>query len=331
MTPASSAAPHSLNAGGDVGVVIPAGVEVVTFARQVEDLGFDYLSCGEHIFFDAPTYSAWIALAIAAGATETLGLMSSVVLLPLYPAAVVAKMTSELDRLSNGRFRLGVGVGGESPSEFTACGVPRSERGARSDEALEVIDLLLRGGPVTFSGRFNHLDGVQLLPSPKQHPRPQIWVAGRKRPAMMRAARYGEGWLPYVFSPEQLAASITTIDECSRESDRGPWRGRVGVLVFLTIDKDGATARRRATEVIGKWNGGAFGNIEQARYIVVGSPSEVLVRLKEFIEAGADSILLSLVGPDEEAHPMLAMTGAEVLPGLREVFNRRSAPSRVGT
>ncbi|MGE0730750.1 MAG: LLM class flavin-dependent oxidoreductase, partial [Acidimicrobiia bacterium] len=163
-------------------------------ARRAEALGYDYLLTGEHLMFYTPVANNLVSLAAAAGATETIKLMSGIVLVPLYPAALLAKQVAMLDVVSGGRFSLGVGVGGEFPKEFEAVGVPVSERGARTDEALQVIDKLLTEKDVHFDGRFTKLNGVSIAPRGIQKPRLPFWVAGRKDVAMRRAARYAEGW-----------------------------------------------------------------------------------------------------------------------------------------
>ncbi|MEL6986182.1 MAG: LLM class flavin-dependent oxidoreductase, partial [Actinomycetota bacterium] len=146
----------------------------VTAARQAEELGFDYLSTGEHLMFHGPVPNGLISLAAAAGATERIKLFSSITLVPLYPPALLAKQVAMLDVVSQGRFTLGVGVGGEFPKEFDAVGVPVTERGARTNEALEVIDRLLTERDVSFDGRFTTLDEVSLSPKQIQQPRPKI-------------------------------------------------------------------------------------------------------------------------------------------------------------
>ena len=159
-------------------------------AKRAEDLGYDYLLTGEHVMFHGPVANNLVSLAAAAGATERIKLMSGIVLVPLYPAALLAKQVSVLDVVSDGRFSLGIGVGGEFPKEFEAVGVPVKERGARTDEGLQVLDLLLTQKDVHFDGRFTKLDGVSLAPRGVQKPRVPFWVAGRKDVAMRRAARY---------------------------------------------------------------------------------------------------------------------------------------------
>ena len=118
--------------------------DVTGEARQAEAERFDLFTCGEHVFFYGAADNGLVALAAAAGATRSIRLMSTITLAPLYPPALLTKQVATLDLASNGRFQLGVGVGGEISVEFAACAVPRSERGARTDEALEVYQRLCR-------------------------------------------------------------------------------------------------------------------------------------------------------------------------------------------
>ncbi|MGH7987873.1 MAG: LLM class flavin-dependent oxidoreductase, partial [Candidatus Binataceae bacterium] len=182
----------------EFGVAIPAAKGIPQFARRAEQLGFDYLCSGEHMMFHGPVTNTLIVLSTAAGATEKIKLMSTVVLLPLYRPMVIAKLTSVLDVASNGRYHMGVGIGGEFPKEFEACGVPVKQRGSRTNEALEIIKKLWTEKNVSFDGRYNKFSGVTMEPAPIQKPHPPIWVAGRKEPAMQRAATYADGWIPYM-------------------------------------------------------------------------------------------------------------------------------------
>jgi alkanesulfonate monooxygenase SsuD/methylene tetrahydromethanopterin reductase-like flavin-dependent oxidoreductase (luciferase family) len=101
-------------------------------ARRAEQLGFDLVAAGEHVFFHGPTANAFVTLAAAAAVTERVRLLSALTILPLYPMAMAAKLAATLDLVSRGRFDLGVGVGGEFPPEFAASGVPVGGRGTRA-------------------------------------------------------------------------------------------------------------------------------------------------------------------------------------------------------
>ena len=186
-------------------------------ARQADDLGYQFVTAGEHVFFHGPTGNSLISLAAAAGATERIKLMSTIVLVPLYAPALLAKQVTALDLVSGGRFHLGVGVGGEFAPEFEACGVSVKERGARTDEALDVLTRLWTEEEVHFEGRFTRLPGVSLDPQPVRKPHPPIWVAGRREAAMKRCARFGDGWLPYMYTPEMLAESVETVARYRRD------------------------------------------------------------------------------------------------------------------
>lgn len=121
-------------------------------ARAAEAMGFDDVACGEHLFFHGPTPNAFVGLAAAAGATTKAALVSSISLAPLYPAALFAKLVASLDRVSGGRFELGLGAGGEYPPEFEAVGVDPASRFRRLEETVAISRLLFAGGPVDFDG-----------------------------------------------------------------------------------------------------------------------------------------------------------------------------------
>ena len=112
-----------------LGITIDNPATVVEDAQQAEKLGFDFVGCGEHLFFHGPTPNAFAMLAAAAGATSRIRLVSSIALLPLYPAPLVAKLAAVIDTISHGRFELGVGAGGEYPPEFVAAGIDPAQLG----------------------------------------------------------------------------------------------------------------------------------------------------------------------------------------------------------
>ena len=198
-------------------------------ARHAERLGFDLAAAGEHVFFHGPVASAFVTLAAAAAVTERIRLLSAVTLLPVYPMVLAAKMAATLDLVSHGRFELGVGVGGEYPAEFAASGVTVAGRGARADEALAVLVRLLSGERVTAEGRFGSLRDLRLDPPPVQRPRLPLWVGGRKMPAMRRAGRFADVWMPYMVSPESFARSLAGARDFARQAGR-PGTSLAGVF-----------------------------------------------------------------------------------------------------
>jgi len=310
--------PRQLRDWGVMGETIEFGLamrradNVAEQAREIEALGYDYATTGEHVFFHVPCSNSFISLAVAAGATTTLKLMSSITLLPLYPAALAAKQAAALDVASGGRFHMGVGVGGELPKEFEACGVPVSERGARTNEALEIIRELWTADDVHFDGRFNTLSGVTLEPKPTQKPGPPIWVSGRKDAAMKRTANYGDGWLPYMYTPEMLESSIETIAGYrARAANDTPVAS--GMFVFFCCHEDNATAVAYANERLSKQYNQDFTDLVD-KYAIAGDPDRCVERLREYTDAGARTVILSAASPMHYIEESERFMAQEVLP-----------------
>ncbi|MCP5032242.1 MAG: LLM class flavin-dependent oxidoreductase [Actinomycetia bacterium] len=282
-------------------------------AQRAETLGYDYLLTGEHIMFHGGTTNAMISLAAAAGATERIKLMSGIVLAPLYPAALLAKQASVLDAVSEGRFTLGIGVGGEFPKEFEAVGVPVTERGARTDEALEVLDKLLTERDVVFDGRFTTLDGVTISPPPVQKPRMPFWVAGRKEVAMRRAARFAEGWLPYMYTPEMLADSVVKIEEYTAEANRPPSSVRTGLYIFSCVHEDRETAVELANAQLSRQYNQDFSKLVE-KYTIVGNPDDCAARISEYVEAGATAFMFNHGCPPDYTETNTTLLAESVIP-----------------
>ena len=285
-------------------------------AQRAEALGYDYLLSGEHIMFYAPTGNNMVSLAAAAGATERIKLLSGIVLAPLYPAALLAKQASVLDVVSNGRFSLGVGVGGEFPKEFDAVGVPVSERGARTNEALEVLDKLLTETDVHFDGRFTTLDGVTIKPSTVQKPRIPFWVAGRRDAAMKRVARYADGWLPYMYTPDMLAESMDKIATFAGEAGRVDGAVRGGLFIFTCVNEDRDRALELANEQLSRQYNQDFSQLVE-KYTLAGSPEDCAARAREYLDAGATAIMFSHGCPPDYAEENTTQIAEGLIPLLR--------------
>lgn len=292
------------------GVTLQSGPEPVAFAQLAEQQGFDYLACGEHLAFHGPTTNAFVSLAVAAGATTSIRLLSAVTLLPLYPAALAAKLALSLDVASGGRFTLGVGAGGEYPAEFTAVGADPRERGARTDEALAVLRRLMIEDDVSVEGRFSSFTGLTLAPKPAR-PVP-IWIAGRKEAAHRRVARFGDAWLPHLCTPEQVANGIARIGELSD----GRWRGGTALFAFTTVDTDGDRARETARSIVGRTYRQDFTTLA-GRYLIAGTPADCVARVREYLAAGVDTVVFRLACRRRDAPAMLRLLAADVLPQLR--------------
>lgn len=291
--------------------------DFVRTAQRAEDQGFDFLACGEHAFFHAPTSNAFICLAAAAGATTRIRLMSALTLVPMYPAGLFAKMVATLDRVCGGRLDLGVGIGGEYPAEFAACGIPMSERGPRADETLEICRRLFRGETVDFDGRFARLDGLELRPLPAQPGGPPVWVGGRRSAATRRAGRFGTHWLPYMLSPEQLRTGLADARQAASDHGRNATAVAGGAFLWAAVDDRPEAARSSALSALSSLYQQDFEQMAD-RYVPSGNPEQVASRLVEYVEAGAESVLISPACTAEERPAMVEQFASDVLPLLRD-------------
>lgn len=208
------------------------------------------VACGEHLFFHGPTPNAFVGLAAAAGATTKAALVSSISLAPLYPAALFAKLVASLDRVSGGRFELGLGAGGEYPPEFEAVGVDPASRFRRLEETVAISRLLFAGGPVDFDGEFTRLRSVQLQPGPTRPGGPTLWMAGRQAGALRRVGWLADVWLPYMVTPEKLEAGLSQVRAAAADHGRPAEAVKGAVFAWTCADADGDWARRCGTEMV---------------------------------------------------------------------------------
>jgi alkanesulfonate monooxygenase SsuD/methylene tetrahydromethanopterin reductase-like flavin-dependent oxidoreductase (luciferase family) len=242
--------------------------------------------------------------------------MSSVVLLPLYNPTVLAKLTSVLDVASGGRYHMGIGIGGEFPKEFEACGIPVKQRASRSNEALQVIKKLWTEENVSFDGRFSKFSGVTISPHPIQKPHPPIWVAGRKEPAMRRAALYGDGWIPYMYTPEMLHDSVEKIKKFGAEAGRDMSKFRTGLFIFASIYPDRDEAREQAAKVLGRTYAQDFSKIA-GMYTLTGNPDDCRKRIKEYVDAGASTVMVSWACRANDIDENMKLVAEEVAPAFK--------------
>ena len=152
--------------------------EVTDLARQVEGLGFDSLWVTENVHSDVPSLEPLITLGIIAANTNRVTIGPAVLLLPLRSPVGLAHAVASLDRLSHGRFILGVGAGGDAAEGYQAYGIPLEERGRRCDEALEIMTSLWTKESVSFTGKFSDFRDYVLGAKPVQKPHPPIWLGG---------------------------------------------------------------------------------------------------------------------------------------------------------
>jgi probable F420-dependent oxidoreductase len=220
------------------------------FAQAAEGLGFHCIEVADHVFGAAPrgdwkpTYSeldpfheTFTTMAFIAAVTRTIQLCSGVLILPQRQTGLVAKQAAEVDILSGGRLRLGVGVGWNHV-EYEALNTDWKTRGARQAEQIEVMRKLWTEDLVNFSGRFHKLEAVTMLPPPVQRPIP-VWFGGSSDAAVKRAARIGDGYMP-IMTPEAAEPKLALLHDTMKAHGRDPAKfGLEGWLRFNEADPQG--------------------------------------------------------------------------------------------
>ncbi|HZE03858.1 MAG TPA: LLM class flavin-dependent oxidoreductase [Solirubrobacteraceae bacterium] len=263
---------------------------IVAAARLAEELGFDAAWVGDHLACPAPGLDAPSCLAAAAAVTDRIRLGFSVMLLGLRPPAWAAKQLTTIDALSGGRLLLGVGVGGEFPEEFAAAGVPIKQRGRRLDESLDVLGDLLTGRAVNHDGRTLSVHSPPLEPAMSAPP--PIYVGGRGEPALRRAARYGDMWLPMWLTPERVAERSAQLAELAEQEGRP--RPGTALLIGVNIDEDPSRARAEAElHIRGQYRMG-LETVE--RWTMLDSIDGAVEQLDAYRQAGVQEFLLMALG-----------------------------------
>jgi probable F420-dependent oxidoreductase len=206
------------------------GAEVMRFARKADQLSWDWLTLPEHIIMPAdmaPVMGSRFAEGISAaavliGATQRIHMLTYILALPYRHPLLLAKQIGTMEFLGGGRFTLGTAVG-HLEKEFDVLGVPFEKRGAITDEYLRALKEVWTSNKPEFEGEFIRFKDIVLEPKPVQKPHPPIFIGGNSKPAMRRAAEFGDGWIPWLVTSEDLPDCIKymkTIPAYQAKADR---------------------------------------------------------------------------------------------------------------
>ncbi|MDR3529124.1 MAG: LLM class F420-dependent oxidoreductase [Rhodopila sp.] len=225
----------------------PGPTQIRDYAQAVEGLGFDYLQAPDHVLGanpatiagkgrvgtnENPYHDPFVLFGFLAACTQRLGFAPGVLILPQRQAALVAKQAACLDVLSNGRLRLGVGVGWNQV-EFTGLNEVFSNRGRRSEEQVQVMQALWLQPHVTFKGRYHTIDDAGINPRPASGRIP-VWFGGHVDATLQRVAKYGDGWMPLAYPADERAlTAFEKLRGLVRAEGRDP--ASVGLEVWLSL------------------------------------------------------------------------------------------------
>ena len=275
---------------------------VIDLAARCEDLGFDSVWASEHVFNvsyvydrigDKPYYEPLTVLTYVAAKTSTIGLGTSVLVLPYHNPIRLAKVAATLDVLSGGRVMLGVGVG-VIEEELEAMGSPFAERGAITDETIAIMKELWTKEDPSYQGKYHSFSGMKFTPKPVQKPHIPIIIGGTSKAAIRRAARSGAAWHPTALSPEVLAQGMEYLKEQVVTAGRDPSEVEVSVSAAI-----GSTHNHN-------------------RYSLGEDPEEVLERAQKYQEMGVGRLVVSPNTRDQsQLRPIMEMIAEVVIPAVR--------------
>ena len=223
-------------------------VKVRDWAQAAEELGFDWIEVPDHVLavnpashqlsgpytHEDPFHETFVTMGFLAGVTKRIKLVSGILILPQRQTALVAKQAAEIDVLSGGRLRLGIGVGWNQV-EYAALGMDWHTRGVRQTEQIQLLRQLWTEPLVTFQGRFDRITDAGLNPMPVQRPIP-IWLGGSSDNVIRRAARHGDGWMPIMAPGDEAKAKLETLYK--HLDDAGRDRSAFGLEAWLRMNDD---------------------------------------------------------------------------------------------
>jgi probable F420-dependent oxidoreductase len=217
------------------------------YARAAEDLGYEHLLAYDHVLgADPSNREGWrgythetmfheplTLFAYLAAITRRLEFVSGVIVLPQRQSALVAKQAAEVDVLSKGRLRLGVGIGWNAV-EYEALGEEFGTRGARIEEQIELMRLLWTREVVSYEGKYHRIDEAGINPLPVQRPIP-VRMGARADVGLRRTARVADGWFPLGPPDERMQEAVKRLRGYVEEAGREP--GSVGIEARLDVGR----------------------------------------------------------------------------------------------
>lgn len=306
----------------DVGIYLPQigfdYAEIRKRARSVEDLGFHSLWLFDHLYGpelpDRASFEGWTLATALLTETTRLRVGQLVVSNTLRHPALLGKMATTLDVISDGRLELGLGSGSYAP-EHGRAGIPWgsfAERSAQLGEALEIVTTMFAQPRTTFSGRHYAVRDLPNVPPPVQRPRPPIHVGGAgERRTLPLVARYADVWNCPTYALGELAAKRAVLErECTAIGrDPGEIRVSLEAVLVLGADRTGVTDALAVAER--RFPGPGFGLHEGG---FIGTPDEIVKKMQAH---AADGVSMFVFFTHDRAAPeTLRLLAEEVLPGL---------------
>jgi alkanesulfonate monooxygenase SsuD/methylene tetrahydromethanopterin reductase-like flavin-dependent oxidoreductase (luciferase family) len=264
----------------------PSDDAVAEYARDAEAAGIDGVFLGDHVTFYGNGSDALIKLAALAAVSTKLELQTCVYLLALRHPTPVALQAAMVDRMSKGRLILGVGIGGEDPNEWWACGVDPKTRARRTDESLQILRSLWTQDETTFDGKYYKLKNVKMRPKPYRATGVTMQIGGRSDAALRRTALYADGWSGIWVSQRRFVEAGEKIAEFAGTAGRGDIRFPRGMQFWMGVDSDKSAAKAKVGGSMTAFYQLPFEAFE--KYTPYGSPEEIAEFIAPYVEAGCE-------------------------------------------
>jgi probable F420-dependent oxidoreductase len=290
---------------------------LLDFIDDCERWDIDSIWVSDRIAAPRATLDPLVFLAYLAPRLRNMKFGTSALVLPTRQPVVLAKQVATLDFLCKGRLLLVVGIGADDSRDFAATGVRKEERGKRGDEAIVLMKKLWREENVDFHGQFYSVDGLTLLPRPRQKGGPPLWVGGRSDAAFKRAGRLADGWLGSSVTPAEVTSGIQAIRAYARKNGREIPDDHYGVLVPYCFASSAAKAEEIAGPSIRRRQ-----EVAVREYCALGTPNQAIEKLREYVRAGATKFVMRAYAPKQFVRAQVEILANEVIPALQTPLSK---------
>jgi len=299
---------------------------ILTFTEECEHLGIDSLWFSERVVSEALNFDPLHLISYISARSSNMKFGTSALVLPIRNPVILAKELATIDYLSGGRLLLVVGLGSDESLDLEVSGIPRKERGGRTDEAITILRLLWSGNPVTFSGKFYQFKHASVQPRPIQVPGPPIWIGGRSDAALRRVGRLGDGWLVSSVTVEELGKGIHLIQRYASEFERKIPDDHYGVyLPFCFGDSPSAAEKIAEPNLIRRRT-----DRSPSEFCALGTPADVRNRIHHYLSAGATKFVMRPLCSPNLWHDQLRTLAQEVIHPLQTPYTVSELQERKG-
>ncbi len=291
---------------------------MLVLAERAERLGMDGIWIGDSL--TARPRHEPLAMLAAVAARVPRVLVGTAVLLPaLRNPVLLAHQAATVDRISEGRLVLGVGIARDVPSiraEFAAAGVPFEKRVGRMMEGLELARALWRGEPVDWDGRWK-LEKATVGPTPHRPGGPLLWVAGALPVSLERAGRHFDGWMPNSGDAATWAQGWQEVRRVASEAGRDASKLTGAMYLTLSLDDDVAAANERLDRYLESYYNAPAAGLRKRQECFAGPPGAVAQYLAGYAKAGARHLILRFVGDHVEQLERIARVRDDIQAAAR--------------